>query len=205
MTRTTTGRIAIAAALLITAGTALAGPPLICHPFDIGDTPSLSWGVGNNWSNPKPGYDAQANLVKDTLGLLAPGSPVIVRMETLRRAAIYSHKDAALANELLNRLMVRTMNAEAAGKPDALAWFDAGYLAESYRQLEAVEKRSIVASLDGYAWVLRSLRMGADPASVEFAASLMRHERGWPNAHYRKAAASAPKGSLLARNVESFK
>src|SRR5260370_598362 len=31
------------------AGSALAGPPLICHPFDIGDAKSLPW-TGSAWN-----------------------------------------------------------------------------------------------------------------------------------------------------------
>src|SRR5262249_18555306 len=67
---------------------ALAGPPLICHPYDIGDAKSLPWN-GSEWRDVKPDYELN-RLVEDTLALLTPETPVIVRMETLRRATIYA-------------------------------------------------------------------------------------------------------------------
>lgn len=199
-TRRLTGLLA---AFLTVAPFATAGPPLICHPFDIGDAKSLAWGSGgNNWADTKPGYDLR-NLSKDTLALLAPETPAIVRMETLRRAAIYADKDAAVARELLGHLMARTLNAESGGKADAMAWFDAGYFVESRRQLASRDGVDPMKGLNGYDWVMRSLRLGADAASVEFAAGLIRHDAK-PNPHFAKAGAQAPKGSLLARNIAKF-
>ena len=57
---------------------ALAGPPLVCHPFDISGTQSLPWGDG--WDRPDPNYD-RAHLPADTLAILTPQAPVLVRME----------------------------------------------------------------------------------------------------------------------------
>src|SRR5213594_3084667 len=117
-------RLVVLVAFLVLGGTLQAGPPLICHRFEIGDAKSLPWTGGQDWNSPKKGYDT-GNLVQDSLALLSSDAPVIVRMETLRRAAIYSAKDERVAQELLSRLMARALNAGAAGKSEALAWFDA--------------------------------------------------------------------------------
>ncbi len=58
-------------------------------------------------------------------------------MENLRRATIYAARDRKAAAELMSALMKR---AEAGGSRDALAWFDAGYLVESYRQASHIYK-----------------------------------------------------------------
>src|SRR5215471_5731141 len=110
-----------------------AGPPLLCHAFEIGDAKSLPWASGQDWNSPKAGYEI-VNLVQATIALLSPDVPVIVRMETLRRAAIYSTKDKQVVRDLLLQLMSRALNAGANGKGEALAWFDAGYLVETYKQ-----------------------------------------------------------------------
>ncbi|MGH9671543.1 MAG: hypothetical protein ACRD44_00035 [Bryobacteraceae bacterium] len=193
---------ALAAGLVLLSTTVQAGPPLICHPFDIGTAKSLPWGSGPGWNTPASNYDV-TRVTADTLNLLETGMPVIVRMETLRRAAIYSSKHPAVAYELVARLTAKALAAEAAGKPDASAWFDAGYMVETFRQIGFEGKARIAAGVDGYAWTLKAIRMGGDSASMEFAASLMKE--GWPNEHIRKARATAPSGSLLARNVEKFK
>ena len=67
----------------------LAGPPLICHPFEIGTAASLPFGAGRNWNSPLSTYDVN-RLTADTLRLLNPETPMLVRMETLRRATIYA-------------------------------------------------------------------------------------------------------------------
>jgi hypothetical protein len=64
------------------------GPPLLCHPFDINNARSLPWS-GSEWRGVDKNYNIN-RLVDDTLGLLAPETPVMVRMETLRRATVYA-------------------------------------------------------------------------------------------------------------------
>src|SRR5258708_2810139 len=77
---------------------AQAGPPLICHPFNIGGAQSLPWGHGSGWDDPASSYNTK-NLASDTLAILDSSPTVLVRMETLRRAAIYgaNDRDAVLA------------------------------------------------------------------------------------------------------------
>jgi len=152
---------------------AVAGPPLICQPIDIGGAKSLPWRAVNGWDGTEGSYDT-TRLTADTLPLLAPESPVNVRMETMRRAALYAAKNERLAEELSNRLMARALDAEAAGKADPLAWFDAGYFVETLRQatfiyrydmLSAEERkawrlRGAGSPLDGYPWVRKAIRLG---------------------------------------------
>jgi hypothetical protein len=66
----------------------MAGPVLICKNYEIGAAKSLPWG-GSDWRSVKPDYDIN-RLVEDTQALLTPETPVIIRMETLRRAVIYA-------------------------------------------------------------------------------------------------------------------
>src|SRR5437879_11996943 len=125
--------IALVAALLCFAVVAHAGPPLICHTIEIGQAKSLPW-ISHNWNlSGGENYDTK-NLVRETLEILAPDTPVLVRMETLRRATLYARKDPVAAKELLARLHARATSAESSAHPDALAWFDVGYLAEAYKQ-----------------------------------------------------------------------
>src|SRR5262245_58473007 len=77
-------------------GTAWAGPPLICHPFDAGSSVLLPWGSGSGWSSADTSYDVQ-RVVADTLRLLSPNAPILARMENMRRATIYAGKDPKVA------------------------------------------------------------------------------------------------------------
>jgi hypothetical protein len=103
------------------AASAPAGPPAICWPVEIGDAKSLPWGKDAFATDER--YD-EAKTVDDTLALLDGAMPVLVRMETLRRATIYLDDSRSERAELLRRLMIRVLDAEAAGKPSALAWFE---------------------------------------------------------------------------------
>ncbi len=61
----------LAAALLIFAAPALAGPPLICHAIDIGTAQSLPWS-STGWNlTGHENYDV-GRVVADTLALLVP-------------------------------------------------------------------------------------------------------------------------------------
>jgi hypothetical protein len=172
----------ISATLLMISIPAWAGPPLICQKFEIGSAKSLPWKAGPDWNGSNPSYNL-ANLGNDTLSLLTPGTPVNVRMETLRRSGIYSAKDGRIASDLTSRLMARALDAEAAGKPNALAWFDAGYFVETLRQaafmfqyLDPADRaswqlRGDAPQLDGYAWVQKAIRLGG--SGMDHALSLI--------------------------------
>jgi hypothetical protein len=92
---------------------------------------------------------------------------------------------------------------------DPLAWFDAGYLVESYKQVSSAFNRNTLdvgsyrascRALTGTAWSRKRLLLSGSNPEMEFAASLM--TRGAASADYRRrAAAGAPAGSLLAKNL----
>src|SRR5262249_192657 len=114
------------------ASTAVSGPPLISHSFDIGSAKSLPW-ESTGWNlTGKETYDP-SKLASDTFKILAADSTVLVHMETLRRATLYARKDPAAAKQLFTTLSTATKTASA-GAPPAIYYFDIGYLAESYKQ-----------------------------------------------------------------------
>jgi hypothetical protein len=183
-----------AAAACLLAGAAQAGPPLICHPFEIGNESSLAWGKGEGWNTPQPNYDIR-KLSSDTLGLLTPEKPVLVRMETLRRAAVYASRDPQAGLELAMQLMARALDSE------TLARFDAGYFIESMKQAGLIEKRAYFAGVNGYEWMRSSPSPAVEKPSIEFALALVKSMTTWPNEHYRAAVSGAREGSLLERNL----
>ncbi len=192
----------------------LAGPPLICHAFDIGGAKSLPWiggdrQSGRDWRGVDQNYDL-GHLVADTLALLGPETPVIVRMETMRRAAVYAVwakrdrkvgytvKDDTVARQLLSELLARARHSDATGHPNALAWFDAGYLAESYKQA------GMQTEVNGYDYILKAIRLRKQDAEMDFAAALITSDgtaRKEHQEHLQKALAGAAEGSLLALNL----
>ena len=211
--------IALAAALLSIVGFAQAGPPLICHTIEIGQAKSLPW-ISHGWNlSGSENYDTK-NLVRDTLEILGPDTSVLVRIETLRRATLYARKDPLAAKELLARLHARATSAESSGHPDALAWFDVGYLAETYKQWIGQNLPHMTdgmrmdsnpaAGVDGYTLVkkalaLRGAALHGDDPQMEFAAALItlsgpqdEHRR-----HALEAIAGAKSDPLLAQNLAS--
>lgn len=192
----------------------LAGPPLICHAIDIGSEQSLPW-TGTGWSlSGQEHYDV-SHLVADTLALLAPSTPVLLRMETLRRATLYAQQPTPVAKELLFRLEARTRE----NPKDALAAFDFGYLVECYRQASWLRQHtdwlnssadpvgtSLAAmKIDGYAWVLEAIALRGNDPQMEFAAALMTTEgtRSEHDRHLQNALAGAKADAMLARNLAS--
>ena len=210
---------AVLAAGLGLASIAHAGPPLICHPFTTGTgAPLLPWAEGtNNWHLPDPSYD-RANLVADTLRLLSADASILDRMENMRRATIYADENPAMAAELLRAVVERTETKPAAAHAEALEWFDAGYLVETNRQLGLIYQHEMrpahsrwtslvpeeLSELDGYALVQKAAALAPDvQAELEFASALMSREP-LTATHLRRAASSAPAGSLLAQNLAHY-
>jgi hypothetical protein len=152
--------------------------------------------------------------VPDTLAVLAPSTPVLVRMETLRRATLYAQKRTAVAKELLFRLEARTRE----NPKDALAAFDFGYLVETYKQASWLHQHTdwlkasgdatganLAMKIDGYEWVRKAIALrGSDP-QMEFAAALMTTEgaRSEHDRHLKNAMAGAKADAMLARNLAS--
>jgi hypothetical protein len=203
----TVARVLAVGLLLASAPAVQAGPPLICRTFDAGTASLLPWGDGKGWHTPDRSYAVQ-RLTGDTLRLLSADAPVLARMENLRRATIYASRDGRVAAELLTALLGRALTAAADGRGDPLAWFDAGYLVESYRQLdEALRGGDHAPSLplgagapDGYRLVMKAVELSGANPEMEFAASLM--TRGPVSAEHRaRATAGASGDPLLARNL----
>ena len=152
-------RLTILAALVaLLTGTASAGPPLVCHPIDIGTARSLPWNVASGWNGMVVSYNV-SQLVSDTIAVLDSMPDTAVQMETLRRAAIYSSRNPDTADELARRLFAQH------------AWFQAGYFVEAVR--EAAESYVMIHDpAQRAAWRLRTLppyiagvlKQHADPA-----------------------------------------
>ena len=136
--------LAVVATFVFCAPAAFAGPPLICHPFVVDSaSPLLPWAAGREWRLPHPDYDV-ASLTADTLALLSVDAPILSRMENLRRATIYADQDPAVAEALLAAVLARIDAPTADPHVAALAWFDAGYLVETYRQLGLVYQHGML-------------------------------------------------------------
>jgi hypothetical protein len=193
--------ISIVAIRLGLTTSAQAGPPLICHPFEIGQAKTLP-AVDLNWKG-SGGYDLK-NLTRDTLAILDSSAPVLVQMETLRRATIYARQDRQVAKELITRLQVRADNS-AAGLPRALALFDLGYLAETYKQWMGMREPNPAAGLDGYALIKNAISLRGPDPEMEFAAALitLNGPESDHQQHARKALAGAKNDPLLAQNLAS--
>jgi hypothetical protein len=201
--------LGILAACALLAAPVFAGPPLICHPINIGSARSLPWNSTTWILSGDEGYDV-GHLVADTSALLGPDTPVPVRMETIRRAALYSQNNAAVAQELFAELQARATS----GEHDSLAAFDYGYLIETYRQLEMAFRMSRgekhrgewvnpAAGFGGYVWVKKAILMRGGDAEMEFAAALITTEN-WKQdyqGHVEKAKAGMKVDPLLAQNV----
>jgi hypothetical protein len=200
-----------ALAVLLLASPALAGPPFICHPFAIGAAASLPWHGGTSWMGVRADYDL-TRLVADTDALLTPSQPTLVRMETLRRAALYAAGGRAVAERLIAMLIARVDAATKAGTGTALALFDAGYLLEAFHEIEQFghhmeplaggqrELRGLAYPLDGRPLVQKAAALRPDDGSIQLAMALIaeapaRHD------HLRKARAGAQSDQLLASNL----
>ena len=197
-------------AILAFALPALAGPPFVCHQFEIGSADSLPWGASNNFMAMRDDYDFH-RVVADTEKLLTPSTPTLVRMETLRRASLYASRDRAVAEQLLAALMGRVNAAEKAGRPDALALFDAGYVVESLSELEQFgvhmkafaglerELAGITYSFESRPLLEKSAALRPGDASIEFALALLSPTDRTP--HLKNAQAGAKQDQLLASNL----
>src|SRR5262245_6296399 len=192
----------LTAAVLLLARPALAGPPLLCFPFEIGAAKSLPVGTGG-WESTDPRYDA-SQVVEDTLALLTPQTPIIVRMETLRRATLYAAKKPGLANALLDRLQERAAIANANAP---LAMFDFGYLAETYKQANHLFGGPMKAAqtIDGHNLVMKAAAFRNDP-EVEFALAVMTRgntqTRDEFRGHVTNVLKAAPNNPAIAANID---
>jgi hypothetical protein len=158
-----------------------AGPPLLCHPYNIGSAASLPWGsnASTGWENPDASYNLK-QLSADTLKLLDASAPVLVRMETLRRATIYGEKDHGAAAELLSNLKKRASEGS-----NGLAMFDYGYYVESLKEMQWKYKDDITAGVDGSRYVNKAMALMPEAADIRLAAE--RIKSGKPQAGNARA------------------
>jgi hypothetical protein len=192
---------ALLSTLFLFATTALAGPPLICHPFDIGTAKSLPW-ISHDWNlTGKESYNSN-HLVTDTIAILDADPTVLIHMETLRRATLYSRVDPFAAKQLLLKLIAR-VDSSVNSPSAALVSFDLGYLAEIYKQWLGKDQSNPAQGLDGYALVKKAIQLRPNDPQIEFAAALI--TLNWPSSdqqqHAQKAIAGAKNDPLLARNL----
>ncbi len=183
---------------------AVAGPPLLCFPYQIGQAKSLPW--GNDAFDKSKTYDA-SSIAADTMELLKTERSVLVRMETLRRATVYIGRDKARASELLARLASQALTNDAIGKPSAMNLFDAGFFAATIVQ-NGVELGWSPGEDDhaaGYLWIKRALELdrNADP-EMQFGAALVafEHNQAEFKDYLRRAVAGAKPDSNLAASIE---
>jgi hypothetical protein len=200
-----------ALAVLSLAAPALAGPPFICHPFEIGTTWSLPWTNGD-YLGMRGDYDI-THVVADTEALLKTDMPTLARMETLRRAVLYASQNRALAERLVATLAARVDAADKAGRTNAIAVFDMGYALEAMSEIEmlghhmgsdlAVRGRALAGMTrpgDGRALILKSAALRADDAGIAFALALIERAED-KQSHLLKARAGARQDRLLAANL----
>ncbi len=190
------------ASVLLAAAPVMAGPPLLCFPYQIGTAQSLPF--GDDAFDQKRGYD-KSKLVEDTLKLLKAEKSTLVNMETLRRAAIYIGHDKAMADELVGRISKTADSEELTGKPKASALFASGYLVATLRQNGCEVSSKIIKGDDAYANIKKALAITPDDAAMQLGAALVVFERD--NAafkeHLKLAIAGAPAGSDLAKSIEN--
>ncbi len=189
------------ATFFVYSSAAIAGPPLICHAFDIGSAKSLPW-ISHDWNLSGPeNYDTHL-LATETLAILNASQVPLVHMETLRRATLYARKDPVAAKQLLLQLVARAKSSEASSSPDPFALFDAAYLTEAYKQWLREKGKNPASGLDGLPWIKRAMQLDPDP-QMAFAAALVTL-RG-PEADHREYSQLATDGAkndeLLRRNL----
>lgn len=180
--------------------------PLVKWALEIGDAKSLPWGDPHSWNALAPGYNI-AQVPGDTQALLVSDTPVLARMETMRRALAYSQQDPAVAYQVLAALVGRVREADAVGKADVLAWFDLGYFFEACRQAKWL-KKEFLGDMNGYSLVMKAIRVAGntDPGALEmqFAAGLILLEPKGQHPfypHFKTVVREVKEGSLLEKNL----
>jgi hypothetical protein len=208
------GIVVVLSAMSTSEGALAGGCAPLCRVFDIGDARSLAW--GDDWWRGRADYNV-ARLISDTETLLAATTPVIVRLETTRRASIYASGDRQVAEQLFTRLLERARATERTGRPDALAYLDVAYLATGLTQISEYELPQLREQsrrlqglvrdrdIDAYALVQRSLSLRPGDPELEYAAALIASVRKEHHSlsaeHARRARAGAAGHALLLRNL----
>lgn len=181
--RSTSFALALAFVASVAATPAVAGPPLLCGPFDTASAPSLPWGEG--WRDARADFPLET-LAERTLELLGAEVPLSARMETLRRAAIYAARDGAVLRAVMRGLDGRVHTADDLATL-RLALFDSGYFLETLQDIErlqgydmpgigAVDRevlRALLRQPDGSERIAQALALHPDDGGMRFAAALV--------------------------------
>jgi len=189
-------------ALFLMVSAAVAGRPLVCHAFDIGNAKSLPW-ISHGWNlSGGENYDTN-HLAADTLALLSSSDVALVHMETLRRATLYARRDPVAAKQLLLQVVGRAQQSEASAHPDAFALFDVAYLVEAYKQWLGEGSANLANGQDGLAWIKKALQLRSNDSQMDFAAELITlHGPAAEHQNYaQRANEGAKDDALLARNL----
>jgi hypothetical protein len=204
----------IVASLLTSARPASAGyVTWLIHPFDIGKAESLPWDAHS--SSGRADYDL-ARLIPDSDALLTPSTPIVVRLETLRRAVIYASRDRQVAGRLLRRFTARALASEHAASRDGLPFLDAAFVTDALWQVGqhsnppftelSRQVKGLAGTADGYELVKKGLALRPDDPAYEFGAALIAGVRRLGGveftAHTRKAIVAATHDEMLARNLD---
>jgi hypothetical protein len=194
--------LAAIAIFFVLESAAVAGPPLICHAFDIGNAKSLPW-ISHDWNlSGVENYDTH-HLPNDTLAILNGSQVPLVHMETLRRATLYARKDPVAAKQLLLQLVARAKSSEASSTPDAFALFDAAYLTEAYKQWLGEKGKNPANGLDGFSWIKHAMQLRPTDPQMALAAALitLRGSESEHREYAQMATAGAKNDELLKLNL----
>ena len=189
---------------IVAIGSTFAGPPAICHAIDIGNAKSIPWGNGAFDKN--SGY-SKSDVIDDTIEVLNYSSSALVHMETLRRATLYfDRRSTEQATKLLAKLMARALDSETKQKGNALAWFDAGYLAQCYDQSRI--DTGVICGKDkgviGYGWIKKAISINENDAELQFGAAIVTVLTGNKehDEHVARIRKLAREDSLVMKNLE---
>lgn len=196
--------LALMASMVMLASPVMAGPPLLCFPYEIGSAKSLPW--GKDAFKKSESYDA-SKVIEDAVALLKAEKSTLVRMETIRRATLYIEKDSGRAHVLVTKLHEAAKELEEAGKASAAAWFDCGFAAATLSQSGCHVKGLPMSErgAPGTAQIKKALGMTPNDAAMHFGAALvlMDGDRDASNKHMKRALELVEAGSDLAKSMET--
>ncbi|MFN0207895.1 MAG: hypothetical protein ACKVS6_16425 [Planctomycetota bacterium] len=188
------------------------GPPLVCFQYDIGDARSLPWGNDTKDAfDIDPAFDVK-DLISETLNILETSNDIIVHMETLRRAVIYSArsdgkiaktKEGSLECRLVALVLDSSLKRIANDPKSPYPWIDAGYAIGASTHMGG----SLGYSVEFASHFEKAILLSPDSAAASFAAAAgyLDSPKGAKWQHYIKLALSQSEpGSLVHKNIVAF-
>jgi len=108
--------------LFVLASSAVAGPPLICHAFDVGNAKSLPW-ISHDW-NLTGGENYDTNkLAGDTLAILDASKVPLVTWRLFVAQPFVREERSHCRKTTSFELVARAQTSESSSNPDAFALF----------------------------------------------------------------------------------